>query len=476
MTIRDTTEIASYNIINGRNRARQRTHRGTDPRTDQPLWPCPVASKDDLDDAVAAARSVFRTWADTDIQCRQQALLALADMLAVEKELISGIVCRETGKSKFMGELEVEHAVNFLRFNATQFLPEEIVHEDDEMKLISTHIPIGVVAAICPWNFPLVLATAKIAAALLTGNCIIVKPSPFTPYSVLKFAELAATAAILPSGVFQTLNGENELGELMTLHPGIDKISFTGSTRTGQRIMENAARTLKRVTLELGGNDASIVFPDVDVDEVAGQVAVGCFFNAGQMCVATKRVYVHEDIYEEFREKMVTAVKGLMAAPESSSVLGPLQNAMQHAVIQRFIADSREMGHRFALGQDQSTVSGHFISPVIIDRPPDDASLVQEEQFGPIIPLLSWKTEEELLRRANDTENGLGACVWSRDREKAEKFGRRLEVGSLWINSFEKPHPAGYFSGHKKSGIGGEWGRQGLLSYCNTQTIHVYKS
>jgi acyl-CoA reductase-like NAD-dependent aldehyde dehydrogenase len=269
------------------------------------------------------------------------------------------------------------------------------------MKIMSTHTPIGIVAAICPWNFPLVLATAKIAAALLTGNCIIVKPSPLTPYSVLKFAELAAAADILPPGVFQALNGENELGELMTLHAGIDKISFTGSTRTGQRIMANAARTLKRVTLELGGNDASIVFPDVDVDDVAGQVAVGCFFNAGQMCVATKRVYVHEDIYEEFREKMVAAVRGLMVAPESASILGPLQNTMQHAVVQRLIADSREMGHRFALGQDQSTVSGHFISPVIIDRPPDDASLVQEEQFGRMPPVSICFSSFSMLNNSN---------------------------------------------------------------------------
>ncbi|KAL2847135.1 aldehyde dehydrogenase domain-containing protein [Aspergillus pseudodeflectus] len=467
-------EPTFWNVINGQTRGSQQTRRGTDPRLDQPIWPCPVASTTDLDDAVAAAQTAFRGWADTDIARRQKVLLDLADMLCGETELMSGIICKETGKSRFMGELEVEHSINFLRFNASQSLPEETLHEDDSMKIISTHVPIGVVAAICPWNFPLVLATAKIAAALVTGNCIIVKPSPFTPYSTLKFAELAAR--LLPPGVFQALNGENELGERMTLHPGIDKISFTGSTKTGQRIMENAAKTLKKVTLELGGNDATIVFPDVVVGKVAAQVAVGCFFNAGQMCVATKRVYVHEDIYEEFRASMVNAVRGLMAAPDSESVLGPLQNRMQHAVVQKFLADSRELLHDFALGEDQSSLSGLFINPTIIDRPPDDAALVQEEQFGPIVPLLSWKTEEDVLRRVNNTESGLGACVWSMDREKAERFGRRLEVGSLWINSFEKPHPAGYFSGHKKSGIGGEWGRQGLLSYCNTQTIHVYKS
>lgn len=213
----------------------------------------------------------------------------------------------------------------------------------------------------------------------MTGNCIIVKPSPFTPYSTLKFAEPATNT--LPAGVFQALNGEGELGELLTLHEDIDKISFTGSTKTGQKIMKSAALSLKKLPLELGGNDAAIIFPDVAVDEVASQVALGCFFNAGQMCVATKRVYVHEDIYEQFRESFINAVQSLIEAPETSSVIGPLQNTMQHAVIQKLFADCRDKGYQLALG-DQPVQSDLFISPVVIDRPPDSAALVQEEQFG----------------------------------------------------------------------------------------------
>jgi acyl-CoA reductase-like NAD-dependent aldehyde dehydrogenase len=248
------------------------------------------------------------------------------------------------------------------------------------------------VGAICPWNFPLVLATAKIAAALVMGNCIIVKPSPFTPYSTLKFAEIAAT--ILPPGVFQALNGDGELGKSITLHPGIDKISFTGSTATGQKIMENAAMTLKSLTLELGGNDATVIFPDVVIEEVAPLVALGCFFNSGQMCVATKRVYVHESIYEQFKESLVKAVQNLTQAPSTSSVFGPLQNKMQYEVIQKLITDSREERHRFALGENQPSHSGLFISPVIIDRPPDSAALVQKEQFG-TMPLLFVPNKEQ---------------------------------------------------------------------------------
>ena len=257
--------------------------------------------------------------------------------------------------------------------------------EDDTIRVTTTHVPLGVVGAICPWNFPLVLAMAKIAAALVTGNTIIVKPSPYTPYSTLKFAEFAIK--VLPHGVFQSLNGDSDLGEYMTLHPGIQKISFTGSTRTGKRVMENCAKTLKRITLELGGNDASIVLPDVDINKVAPQVATGCFFNSGQMCVATKRVYVHESIYESFKEKFVESVQGIPLAKDSDvpTIIGPLQNKMQNTIVQRIIQDSKINGYKFILGGDICSGNGYFIQPCVIDNPPDSSIVVQEEQFGKIL-------------------------------------------------------------------------------------------
>lgn len=369
------------------------------------------------------------------------------------------------------------------------------------MKIVSTHTPLGIVGAICPWNFPLVLAAGKIAASLLMGNCVIVNPSPFTPYSVLKFAELAI--GTVSAGVFQALNGNNQLGEWMTAHPQIDKISFTGSTGTGRKIMESCSKTLKRITLELGGNDATIVLPDVSVERVAPQVAAGCFFNAGQMCVATKRVYVHEGIYEEFKRTFVEEVQALWRGRhEDNSIIGPLQNSMQYSVVRNLIQDSEAKGYIVALGGSEMAPTGagagFFVAPTVLDNPPDSSSVVREEQFGkyqislvssplfklikytlcagPVIPLLSWKTVDEVVTRANDTVAGLGACVWAEDIQEAERIGRRLEAGSLWLNSYEKPLPMGYFSGHKQSGIGGEWGKQGLLAYCNTQSIHIYKS
>lgn len=360
--------------------------------------------------------------------------------------------------------------------SASQSLPDEVEYEDEKIKIVSTHHPIGVVGAICPWNFPLVLAIGKIAAALVMGNCIIIKPSPFTPCATLKFVELAT--AVLPPGVLQALNGDNDIGRLITIHPGIDKISFTGSTATGKKVAASAAKTLKRVTLELGGNDASIICPDVDVKSVASKVAGGAFFHSGQMCVATKRVYVHEAIFLEFRDAFVETVKNIKIDPsgEQPTVFSPVQNELQYKIVKDLIADCKKNNYTLLCGGGTDGPQlGLFITPVVVDQPPDDSQVIQMEQFGPIIPLVKWSTEDELITRVNGTDTGLGACVWAKDVGTAEQIARKLEVGTVWINSAEIPNPRGYFSGWKQSGIGGEWGKQGLLSYSQTQTIQLYK-
>lgn len=341
---------------------------------------------------------------------------------------------------------------------------------------MSTHHPLGVVGAICPWNFPLVLAVGKVAASLVMGNCIIVKPSPFTPCATLKFAELATS--VLPPGVLQALNGDNDLGRLITLHPGIDKISFTGSTATGKKVAASAAQTLKRVTLELGGNDASVICPDVEVKSVAAKVAAGAFFHSGQMCVATKRVYVHESIFDEFRDAFVETVKNIKIEPsgDQPTLFSPVQNELQYKIVQDLIADCKKHNYTILCGGSATdSQPGFFIPPVVVDQPPDDSKVVQMEQFGPIIPLAKWSSEDELIMRVNKTDTGLGACVWAKDVGTAERIARKLEAGTVWINSAEVPNPRGYFSGWKQSGIGGEWGKQGLLSYSHTQTLQFYK-
>ncbi|KAL2783256.1 aldehyde dehydrogenase [Aspergillus keveii] len=445
------------------------------PRTKRNLWDVPVASKADIDIAVQAARRAFGSWKLLTLEKRQHYLLELADKLETERNEIHYALANETGKSDLLAQMEIDDSLDFIKFNASQPLDDEVEFEDEKLKIISTHAPIGVVGAICPWNFPLVLAVAKIAAALVTGNCIIVKPSPFTPCATLKFAELAIP--ILPPGVLQALNGNNDIGQIMTLHPGIDKISFTGSTATGKKVAENAARTLKRVTLELGGNDASIVCPDVDVQAVATKLALGVFFHSGQMCVATKRVYVHQIIFAEFRDAFVQAVRAIevKVAGHQPSLFSPLQNKMQYDIVKELIKDSRGNGYNIICGgEPEEGLPGFFITPTVVDRPPDDSQIVQKEQFGPIIPLMEWSAEDEVVARVNDTDAGLGSCVWASDIATAERIARKLEVGTVWINNFEVPSPYGYFSGWKQSGVGGEWGRQGLRSYCHTQTIQFY--
>ncbi|CAI7613751.1 unnamed protein product [Penicillium pancosmium] len=424
-----------YNIINSERRTGESATL-TDPRKKQPLWAVTVANETDLNDAVQAARAAFQSWKLLSAVSRQNYLLKLADEVERRRSEIHGPLAGETGKSvsqyyikrlnigqgrdprclfmsqDLLANIEIDDMLDFIRFNASQSLPDEVQYEDEKIKIVSTHHPIGVVGAICPWNFPLVLATGKVAAALVMGNCVIIKPSPFTPCATLKFVELAMS--ILPPGVLQALNGNNGIGGLMTTHPGIDKISFTGSSATGKKVAVSAAQTLKRVTLELGGNDASIICPDIDVKNVASKVAAGTFFHSGQMCVATKRVYVHEAIFLEFRDAFMEAVKSIRIDPSGKQpvLFSPVQNEIQYKIVKDLIADCREHDYTILCGDNlDDKYPGLFIAPVVVDQPPDDSRVMQMEQFGPIIPLAKWGSEDELIARVNGTDTGLGACV-----------------------------------------------------------------
>ncbi|EXL97801.1 aldehyde dehydrogenase domain-containing protein [Fusarium oxysporum II5] len=467
------------NTVNGTSVAGKWTQ-GTDPSTTQKLWDVPVASSEDIENAISAAKTAFTQWSKTSWSERQNALLDARDVLIYHKPALAQLITKEGGKPIQFATLEVEHSINFLQFNANQEpLQEQVIQDDDELRLTIREKPLGVIAAICPWNYPLVLSIAKVAAALITGNTIIVKPSPFTPYSILKVVELLQ--GVFPAGVLQALNGDDKLGPALCQHPGVDKITFTGSTATGKKIAQVAGNLLKPVTLELGGNSASIVCPDVDPKIVAPQVALGSFMNSGQLCVASKRVFVHEDIYDEFLETMVNTVKEWKVAPTSTLepgiMLGPIQNEMQYNIVKGFFQDSIENGHCFALGEKPNDTGDSFvIKPAIIDNPPDDALVVTHEAFGPIVPLMKWKTEDEVIKRANNTLSGLGGAVWSKDVDHAQRLADRIEAGTIWINSFEKPLPQAHLAGHKESGVGGEWGRRGLSVYCQPQVIHCYKT
>ncbi|KAM0270463.1 hypothetical protein ACHAQH_009404 [Verticillium albo-atrum] len=470
------------NLINGELRSSDSVTQGTNPSDRQPLWDVPLANKQDLEDAVSAARDAFLSWKTTTWEERSRLILAARDVLQANQQQMAVLLTKEVGKPIEFANIEIEHSGNFLKFNAELPQPEEkIIQDDESLRLSIRQQPVGVVAAICPWNFPLVLAIGKIATALMAGSCIIVKPSPFTPYSVLKFAEL--TKHLFPRGVFQVLNGGNDLGPWMCSHPGVDKITFTGSTATGKKIMANAAETLKTITLELGGNSASIVCGDVNPKIVAPQVAMGSFFNSGQYCLASKRIYVHESIYDEFLAEMVNIVKSWKVGPtsglEEGIMLGPVQNEMQYGIVHSFFSEVVDNGYKFALGgaiPGPADAENFVVPPAIIDNPPDDSLVVKGEAFGPIVPVLKWSTDDEVLKRVNNTLTGLGGSVWSSDLARARSMAEKIESGTIWINSFEKPLPQAHLKGYKESGVGGEWGQEGLGAYLKPQVIHSYKA
>ncbi|KAG4417413.1 hypothetical protein IFR04_009482 [Cadophora malorum] len=465
------------NIVGDGLRDASKHHNGINPSDKSPLWDVPIATEADLNDAVKTAQNAFTSWSRTTWESRATALAHMRDELAKHREEMGKLLLLEAGKPIQFALGEVDASVHTLDFHTKQPTPtDEVLQEDADLKLTMRYVPLGVSGAICPWNFPLVLAMGKIAAALLTGNCMIVKPSPFTPYSTLKFIEMSQQ--FLPPGVLQGLNGDDKLGPWMTEHPGIEKISFTGSTATGKRVLMSSAKTLKRVTLELGGNSACIVCPDVDIQKVAPLVALGAFYNSSQICVASKRLYVHKDIYDEMQKALVGVIQSWKVGPTSESglMLGPVQNEMQYKIVKTFFEDCAVNGYDFAMGGKMGDGSGFVIQPAIVDNPPHDSKIVKEEPFGPIVPMMPWSDEEELLTRVNDTRTGLGGSVYCADIDRANRIASQIEAGTVWINSFERPLAEAFFSGHKESGLGGELGKHGLFSYMNAQVIHLYKT
>ncbi|KAL3460195.1 Aldehyde/histidinol dehydrogenase [Aspergillus heterothallicus] len=462
-------------IINGKPRSSAPTRHGLNPANREAKAEVPVATQQDLDDAVAAAKAAFKKWRRVEYEERKKAVLAYADAIDELRDEFRDLLISEQGKPIPQAAYETDAAIQWIRGMAGIELPEDVIEENKSRKVITRYTPLGVVGAIVPWNFPLLLATGKIAPALLTGNVVIVKPSPFTPYCGLKLVELAQH--FFPAGVVQSLSGDDNLGPWMTSHPGIDKISFTGSTTTGKLVVQSASKTLKRVTLELGGNDPAIVLPDVNVEKVAEKVAFFAFLNSGQICLNLKRIYVHEDIYEPFKAALVKHVESykLGNGAEDGVTHGPLQNEMQYNRVKTFFEDIKKQGWSAVTGGEIQPSSGYFIRPTIIDRPPENSRIVVEEPFGPIVPLLSWRDEEDVIERANNTSMGLGASVWSNDPAKAGEIGKRLEAGNVWINTHFDLSPLAPFGGHKESGIGTEWGSNGLKGFCNVQTLFLNK-
>lgn len=389
-----------HNIIDGKPRSADKFHQGVDPSTGEKLWDVPIATQQDVDDAVVAAEKAFKTWSKTPVEERKKMITKFDELYRSYEKEFTDLMCKETGKPRMFANGEVKGGSSQLQWHANLDIPTD-TFEDKQKKVFTTYKPVGVCVGLLPWNFPIFLSVGKIAPALLTGCTMIVKPSPYTPFTSLKIVELAQQ--IFPPGVLQAVGGDDSLGPMFTAHPGVQKITFTGSIATGKKIYAACAKTLKRITLELGGNDPCIVCPDIDMDKQLSEVMMGAFFNSGQVCVASKRIYVHKDIYDTFLQKMIEFTKGMKvgSSDEPKVMVGPMQNSMQYDKVLDFFKDSREKGYKFAVGEaEPKKGKGFFINPTIIDNPPNDSMIITEEVFSPYIKSdysLRYRTDFLLL-------------------------------------------------------------------------------
>ncbi|PXX71460.1 phenylacetaldehyde dehydrogenase [Nocardia tenerifensis] len=432
----------------------------------------PVA---DLDAAIARARAAQPAWAARGDEERVDLLLRAADAVEAATEPLAELLSREQGKplNGPNARFEVGACVSWLRATAATPLPGETVVDDETAHAELRYRPLGVVGAIGPWNWPMMITIWQIAPALRMGNTAVVKPSEYTPLSVLALIEVLNH--VLPQDILHAVAGAGELGARLAAHPGIDKLMFTGSTRTGQAVIRSSADTVKRLTLELGGNDAGIVLPDVDPKAIAHDLFWGAFINTGQTCAAMKRLYVHDDVYDDVCTALVQVASAMPMGRglHEANVLGPLQNRQQFDIVARLVEAARAAGATVLTGGDPDRdAPGNFYPLTLVADVDNDNPLVTEEQFGPALPIIRYHEVEQAIAMANALDVGLGASVWSEDKAAARAVAERLEAGTVWINSHGGVHPMIPFGGVKKSGYGLEFGVEGLKSVAAPQVIN----
>ncbi|MDH4565459.1 aldehyde dehydrogenase family protein [Pseudomonas sp. BN414] len=444
------------------------------PATGEVVGRVPDAGLKELEQAVQAAQQAFLVWRAASLDERKVALNTFAKVLEDNVDELSRLLTLEQGRPLTLARDEILGAAFWIRGITLLELPVEVQLETPLNRVEVHQEPLGVVCGIVPWNYPVMLGAWKIAHALFTGNTLVLKPSPFTPLTTLRIGEL--TREILPPGVLNIISGGDALGPMMTGHKAFAKIAFTGSTATGKRIMASAAQDLKRLTLELGGNDAAIVLADVNVDDVAQALFDGAFTNSGQICVACKRLYIHDSIYDVLRDKLHSLVKAAKVGNGLNPDVrfGPVQNLSQYRRVRQLRDEARESGLILLEGSPVPD-SGYFLPLTLVDNPPDTAPVVTEEAFGPILPLLRFHEVDEVIERVNQSDFGLAAAVWSSDIEQAKAIAMRLEVGTVWINQNLVLQPDVPMAGYKQSGFGVENSVSGLLAFTQPKAVFVPK-
>ncbi|HEV2887394.1 MAG TPA: aldehyde dehydrogenase family protein [Jatrophihabitans sp.] len=441
------------------------------PATARVFAQAPACTPEQLDRAMAAAARAYPIWRRSDA-VRRAVLREAAGLILSSVGELAPLLTAEQGKPRSEAATEVRAAGAWLRYYAELEIPREVVQDDRRGFVEVLHRPLGVVAAITPWNYPIALALWKIAPALRAGNTMVLKPSPYTPLATLALGRLLSE--VLPAGVLNVVSGPDPLGALLTEHPAPRKVSFTGSAASGRQVAAAAASDLKRMTLELGGNDPAIVLDDADPEAIADALFWGAFVNNGQMCMAVKRVYVAQRLYCDVVAALAERARTVPVGDGSAKAnrLGPVSTAAQFDRVRELVRDALAHGAVAAAGGTALDRPGYFFAPTILSEVSDGMRVVDEEQFGPVLPVIGYRDVEDAIRRANGTQYGLTASVWSPDLDRAAAVAARLEAGQVSINIHAGAvRPDLPFSGHKHSGIGAENGLWGLYGYTDVQVL-----
>ena len=470
-------EDGFYNIIGGQRFSAARKLSVINPATGKELATVPDVDAASLDDAVDAARKAFPAWRALPLARRKEFLKEALTEIDRHTEELSVLLTAEQGRPLFQARWEIDLLTK--RFGPA-FMQMDIPEIEQDLAdighVFKRYTPIGVVGAITPWNLPVLISFIKTLPALLAGNTVVLKPSPFTPLTVLRISDYIRD--LLPPGVLNTVTGGDELGPWMTSHPGINHISFTGSTATGKRVLASASATLKHVALELGGNDPGIILADVDPHAIAQDLFNSMFLLSGQGCICLKRLYIHEDIYPALTNALVAVARSAKVGNglDPDTVLGPVQNHLQYQRLQSAWEEIRKSRATILFrGEVPTNERGFFFPVTLLDNPPEDASYVAQEIFGPIRSVFKYKTVDEAIRRANNTSYGLGASVWGKNSDELQRVARQLEAGTVWINQHLVRNPLVPASAYKNSGIGVELGEEGVLEFCHIQVIGSQK-
>lgn len=436
---------------------------------------CPIADEAMLNSAVDAAQRAFVSWRALSFSERGAYVQKLTAAVEEHAEEFARLLTQEQGKPLAQARDEVMFAQIFANYFAQSTIEDKVLSEDENGRIEVIREPLGVVAGICPWNFPLLISLYKIAPAVMAGNSVIIKPAPTTPLSSLKLAELVAD--IFPAGVINILCDNNDLGPAISSHPGIAKVSFTGSTPTGKKIMASAASTLKRLTLELGGNDAAIVLDDVDPKQVAEGIFGAAFLNSGQVCIALKRLYVHDSIYDELSTEIANLANAAVVGNgmEDGVQFGPVQNRMQFDKVCSYIENAKAHG-RIIAGGDVPDGPGFVVPLTVVNDIEDGTAVVDEEPFGPILPIVRYHDLDEVINNANNSEYGLGGSVWSSNLDRAREVAGRIDSGTVWINQHCAFGPHIPFAPAKESGLGVEWGEEGFHEFTAMKVVNISKA